>query len=477
MNMEQMSWMQGLFNGVSKMQKKVQNLKYIFEPKSIAIIGASEKPGKLGTIILKNLIDGSFTGKIYAVNPKYEKIFELKCFSDVTKIKEKIDCAIIVTPAEVVPKILEQCAKKKIPGIVLLTSGFAEAGKIELEEEVRKISNKNSIAIIGANCLGIYNPYTRIDSVFLPMYKLERPRPGNISFITQSGGVGSAIIDIAAHYGVGIAKFISYGNATSIDESDLLEYLELDKKTKTIIAYIEGLKDGRRFFEVIRRINKKKPVIILKAGKHTKGAKAALSHTGNIAGSAMAYTAAFRQARIVEANDLEELFDFVKMFSQPLPKGGRLAIITNGGGPGILATDAAEDINLTLADFEENSRVEIKKILPDYGGVNNPLDLIAEADADVYEKAIEILMQDKNVDLICIIVLPQTPAIDERILKVLIKASDDRRKPIAVVCIGGTYADSFRRYLEGSGVPTYAYPIQAIKAIKKLIEYARFRRG
>ncbi|MEK6982730.1 MAG: CoA-binding protein [Candidatus Micrarchaeota archaeon] len=458
------------------MQKKVQNLKFIFEPRNIAIIGASEKPGKLGTIILKNLIDGSFAGKVYPVNPKHNKIFKQKCFSDVTKIKDRVDCAIIVTPAETVPAILNQCAKKKIPGVVLLTSGFAEAGRNDLEEEVRKIANKNNIAIIGANCLGVYNPYNRVDSVFLPMYKLERPRPGDISFITQSGGVGSTIIDTAAHYGVGIAKFVSYGNATNIDESDLLEYLEQDKKTKAIIAYIEGVKDGRRFFETIKRVNKKKPVIILKAGKHSKSAKAALSHTGNIAGSAMAYTAAFRQAKVIEAQNLEELFDFVRMFSQPLPNGNKIAIVTNGGGPGILATDNAEEIGLPLADFEEKSKLELKKILPDYGSVNNPLDLIAEADSSAYEKSIEILMQDKNVDAICIIMLPQTPAIDERILKVLIKASDDRRKPIAVVCIGGNYADSFRRYLEGSGVPAYAYPLQAIKAISKLAEYAKFRK-
>ncbi len=452
-----------------------KNLKFIFEPRSVAIVGASENPDKLGSVVLKNFIDGGFSGKVFPVNPKYGKILGKQCHPSVLSIKESIDTVIIATPAQTAPQIAGECAKKGVKGIVLLSGGFSEVGNFELENQVKAICEKSGIALVGPNCLGVLNPHRRVDSIFMPFYKFERPPPGSIAFVTQSGGVGSTIVDLAASYGIGISKFVSYGNAAVLSEADYLEYLSRDKATKTIILYIEGAKDGRRLFEALKKTNSKKPVVVLKAGRGKKAGEAARSHTGNISGSYLAYHAAFRQAKVIEAESLEELFDFVKAFNQTPPKGRRVGVITNGGGIGVLTADAIEKEGLELAVLENKTMKAAKKILPIYGNPGNPLDLIADAEVDKYEKSIEAFMQDANVDIIIIDVLFQVPPIDERLLKVLIRASDDRRKPIAVVAMGGSYTERQRKMLESNGVPTYCDPLDAVRALKKLAEYAQYR--
>ncbi len=458
-------------------KNQIKNLKFIFEPKSIALVGASPIPNKVSNVIFKSLTEGNFQGEFYPVNPKYPDIHGLMCFPNISSIKKKIDCVIIATPAATVPAILLECANLKIKGVVLVTAGFSEAGVegAALEKQIKEICDKNEIALIGPNCLGTLNPSTGADSVFLPMYKLERPKSGNIAFITQSGAVGSTIIDVSAYHGIGISKFISYGNATVLDEVDLLEYLEQDSKTKVIVAYIEGAKRGREMFEVMKRVNKKKPIIVLKAGKFAKSAQAAKSHTGNIAGSYLAYHAAFRQAKVVEAEGLEDLFDFMKIFSQPLAKGNRIAVMTNGGGMGVLTADAIDQIGLEFANFSEETKIKLKEILPSFGNVANPLDLIAEADADKYQKGIEIMMNDPGIDALLIITLFQTPPMDERVLNVLVKFSDDKRKPIACIMLGGAYTTNYQRYLDKYKVPSYNSPIAAVKTMKKFVEYSKFR--
>ncbi len=460
-------------------KEQIKNLKYVFEPKSIALFGASPTPNKVSNVILKTLIEGGFPGKLYPLNPKYEQVAGIKCYPDLNAVKKQVDCAIIATPAATVPEILKQCVAWNVKGIVLITAGFSEAGEEgkKLENEVKAICDKNNVALIGPNCLGVHNPATRIDSIFLPIYKLQRPKPGNIAFITQSGAIGSTIVDLAAYNGIGISKFVSYGNAAVIDEVDLLEYLENDPKTKTIVAYIEGAKDGRRLYETMKRINKKKPIIALKAGKFARSGEAAKSHTGNIAGSYLAYRAAFKQAKVVEADSIEDLFDFMKMFSQPLPKGNKIAVVTNGGGMGVLTADSIELNELPFASFSEVTKQELKKILPDFGNVGNPLDLIAEADAEKYARAIELFMQDDNVDVIIVIALLQTPPMDERVLNILIKASDERKKPIAVISLGGEYTENYQRHLNMYDVPSYSSPNAAIKTMKKLIEYSNYRKS
>jgi acetyl coenzyme A synthetase (ADP forming)-like protein len=457
------------------MEKKVQNLKYIFNPKSVAIVGASGTPNKIGNVLLKNFIDSKYQGRIYPVNPKYEELLGLRCYARIGDIQGKVDCVIVATPAETVPDIIDECAAKKAGGVVVLSGGFEEVKRDDLARRIKETAEKVGMPIVGPNCLGIFNPYSKVDSIFLPVYKLERPKPGGIAFVTQSGAVGSTVTDLAAYYGMGLSKFISYGNGTVLDESDYLEYLMNDDETEVIILYMEGAKDGRKLLETMKKVNKKKPIIALKAGRGTGGQAAARSHTGNIAGSYLAYNAAFRQAKVTEADGIIEVFDFVKIFNQPRPGGNRIGVITNGGGIGVLTTDYIESEGLQLAKFSEDTKKELAKILPAYGTVNNPLDLVADAGVEAYGKAIEAMMKDPNIDALIIVVLTQTPPIDERIIHVLSKASDDRRKPIATISIGGTYTEAYRKILEGKGVPSYNSPRAAAKAIERLVTYSRYQ--
>ena len=457
------------------MDEKLKKLNRVFRPQSVAIVGGSPVPNKIGNVLMKNFLDSRFMGKLYAVNPKYEEVLGVPCYPSVLKIPGSVDCVIVATPAETVPQIIEDCGKKKVGGVIVLSGGFEEVGRQDLADALKKISERYTLPIIGPNCLGIFDPYTRVDSVFLPMFKLQRPGPGDIAFITQSGAVGSTVLDLSAHYGMGVSKFISYGNGTVLDECDMLEFLENDKETKIIILYLEGVKDGKRLLEWMKRVNPKKPIVALKAGKGSGAMKAARSHTGNLAGNYMAYKAAFRQAKVTEADGLDELFDFVKIFNQPLPKGRNVGVITNGGGMGVLTADAIEDQGLGLAEYSEESKAAIKQILPSYGNVGNPLDLVADSGVDAYKKAIDVMQNDPNIHALAIIVLTQTPPIDERIIGVLTEASDDRRKPVVTISVGGDYTDNYRRALESRGVPSFGSPLSAIKALKRLTDYAEWK--
>jgi acetyl coenzyme A synthetase (ADP forming)-like protein len=456
------------------MEKILRNLDRVFKPKSVAIVGASATANKIGNVLLKNFIDARYEGKIYPVNPKYPKLLGFKCYPTVNDIPGKVDCVIVATPAETVPLVVEECARKKVGGVIILSGGFEEVKRDDLAAKIKEIAEKNDLPVVGPNCLGVFNPYTKVDSVFLPTYKLQRPAAGNIAFITQSGAVGSTVMDLAAYYGLGISKFISYGNSTVLDEADYLEYLMHDEETETIILYMEGAKNGRKLYEIMKKINKVKPIIALKAGRASGGQAAARSHTGNIAGSYLAYQAAFKQAKVTEANTLEEVFEFVKIFNQPLPKGNRVAVITNGGGVGVLTADSIEAEGLALAQFSEETKKGLAAILPPYGNVANPLDLVADAGVEAYGKAIDLMMADKNIDALLIIVLIQTPPIDERIIHVLTKASDCKDKPIATISIGGAYTEAYRKILEGKGVPSYGSPNSAVKAMQRLMTYARY---
>ena len=452
--------------------KKVKNLDAVFNPQSIAVVGASREPNKIGHVIVKNFVDGGFAGKVYPVNPSAEEILGLRSYRSVLEIKGKVDSAVIAVPAAAVPEVLEECGKKGIGGVVLITSGFSEVGNVEAENRIAEIANKYGMALIGPNCMGVITPASRVDSVFLPIYKLGRPRVGGISFISQSGAVGGCIVDLAARAGIGMSKFVSYGNAAVIDECDLLEYLALDKSTDIIVAYLEGVKDGRRFLEVARKITRRKPVVVIKAGKSAEGAKAALSHTGSLAGSSEAYKAAFRQANVIEAQTLEQLFDFAKIFDQVLPCGGRVGIITNGGGMGVLATDSLEEEGLSLAPLSEETKKAMLGSLPSYTNVRNPLDISGDADSHRYEVALNAMMKDGNVDIILLIILFQTAGIDSSVVNIAIRASDQRKKPVIAVCTGGEYTEMHKRILESYGVPTYASPSSAMRAVSRFLAYA-----
>ncbi len=456
------------------MRKDIANLRYVFNPKSIAIIGASDNPAKLGNVILKNLVDGGYEGEIYPINPKYTELLGLKCHPNIKKIKGKVDLAIFAVPSKIVPAIADDCGKNGVKGIVVLSAGFGEVGNVELEEKLKKVVLKYNMAMIGPNCLGVMNPEKRVDSIFFPFYKFGRPKVGEISLITQSGAVGSCIADLAAYYGVGFAKFASYGNGTTINDADLLEYFGADPKTEQILLYLEGTKDGAKLLEMLEKINKKKPVIVLKAGKSKAAGEAAMSHTGNLAGNYMAYQAAFRQSKAIEVDSVVDLFYVANMFSQARPKGKKVAVLTDGGGLGVLTADSLEEEGLEVVKFNKETTKKLKKVLPEYVNVVNPLDIVADSGTDTYQKSLRILMEDKEIDSIIVIILFQAPAVDSRIIDILVKESDKKKKPIIVVAVGGEYTKENRRVLDSYGIPTYGSPSSAVKTLKRFTEYSLF---
>ncbi len=448
------------------------DLNKFFKAKNIAIVGVSKDPKKLGHVIFRNLIDGNFQGNIFLVNPNANLILNKKVYKNLISIEDEIDLAIIAVPAKIVPQIIKDCGKKKIQNVVIISSGFKEIGKEKLENEVKDLLDKFKIKCCGTNCLGVFDSSTRLDSLFLPRYRLKRPKPGGISFISQSGAVGSAILDLATTQNYGISKFISYGNATNLDESDFLEYLGEDKETKVICMYIEGVKDGQKFLKIAKRISKIKPIIAIKAGITKEGSKAAISHTGALAGESEVYFAAFKQANINRAASLEEVFNFARILEKTIqPRGNKIQIITNGGGYGILTTDAVIKNNLNLAGLDKKTISSLKKQFPELVVVSNPMDLIGDATTERYRIAIEACLNDNNVDILLLIVLYQTPLIDTSILDIITEFNDLKKKPIIVVSTGGEFTDVLKRSLEDNGIANFTFPEEAVKSIKALVDY------
>ena len=452
------------------MEKKVKRLKYVFYPRSIAIVGASRNPMKIGHTILRNFVEGGYDGKIYPINPKADRILGIKAYPSLSKVGRRIDNVIVAVPAKFVPSIVKEMADLSIPSGVIISGGFSEVGRADLEEKVRRIAEEDQMAIIGPNCMGVLNPEHRVDSIFLPIYKTGRPVVGNTSFISQSGAIGGIILDLAATYGVGMAKFVSYGNAAVINEIHLLQFLASDKRTEKIVMYMESSTDGRRLYETLRRITPRKPVVILKGGKTRAASQAAKSHTGKLAGDYLGYRAAFRQSNSIEAETFDDLFNIVKAISQKRV-GPRVAILTNGGGMGVITVDALQQYKLQLAQFSEETLTYLQENLPDYASIGNPLDIIGDADAHRYEIGLNALIKDKNVDSIIVITLFQTVNLDSRVVSALVRAAQTTNKFIAVVAAGGTYTELHKKILDSYGVPTYSDPYDAVRVIHRLLNY------
>ncbi|NOZ82066.1 MAG: CoA-binding protein [Candidatus Micrarchaeota archaeon] len=432
-----------------------------FNPESVAVIGASRRPGKVGHAILESL-KKSFPGKIYPVNPEAVEILGLKAYPSVLDIKEKIDLAVICVPAEKVLSVLKECKKKKIKAVIIISSGFSEIGR-KKEEEKLKIPG---LRIIGPNCVGVFDAYSGVDTLFMPHTRLQRPGKGGISFITQSGAFGSAILDVAAHYGTGVSKFVSIGNRVDVNEIELMKFLDGDPNTRCIALYLESVSDGRKFIETVKKL--KKPVVCLKAGKSKTGVKAVSSHTGSLAGSYRIYSSVFKQLNIVEAKTTEELIDFSKALSmQPKMKSKRIAIVTDGGGFGIVATDEAEKLGLELPEFSGRTVKKLREFLPEYATPSNPLDLTGDSDSERYRLALEAVFSDPNIDGVVVIALLQIATLDESIVDVLIEAKV-HGKPFVVCATGGSYTLSVARRLESFGIPVYPTPERAVRAINVL---------
>ncbi len=451
----------------------MRDLNRFFKPQSVAIVGASRNPAKVGHVILKNLIDGGFKGGIFPVNPEADNILGLRVYTSLLKIEEVVDLAVISVPSEIVLDVIEDCKKKKIKDVLIITSGFGEIGNVELEKKLKTKLDAYGINCIGVNCLGVFDAYHNFDTLFLPRYRLTRPKPGGISFICQSGAIGSAILDIASTSGYKFSKFVSYGNATQIDESDLLEYLENDETTKVVCLYVEGIKNGEKFFQALSKVTLKKPVIVLKGGLTDDGKRATMSHTGSLAGDSAVFFGVLEQTNAIRANSLEEMFHIAALVEKGVQFGSnKLQIITNGGGYGILSTDSiASSKHIKLATLSSNSINEIKKFAPKYMNVGNPLDLLGDATTERYKRAIEVCISDSGVDGLMVIALYQTPLLTTEIVEIISEAHNNSKKPIIVVSTGGEFTDLLSRSLRERGLPVFSYPDEAITALDKLIAY------
>lgn len=436
-----------------------------FYPKNVAVIGASHEERKIGHVIFKNLLE-KFKGKVYPVNPKTEPILGQKVYPSVLDIEEEIDLAIIAVNASSVPKVLEECGKKGIKNVVIISSGFSETGSLEgkkAEEKIKEIAKAYGIRIIGPNTIGIFNSENGLDATFFLEKDVKKPKEGCISFFTQSGTIGILTLDILAKENIGIAKLVSYGNALDVNEADLIEYFSTDEKTKVIAGFIESVRNGRKFLEVLRK--NKKPIVLLKGGKTSFGARATSSHTASLAGDYKVYSNVFKQFNVIEAETWEDLIDYLKILSTgKIAKGKRLAIITNAGGFGVLASDYAFRLGLELPEPSEKLKEEMKKYLPLYASVRNPIDITADADIERYEKILRILDESEEFDMLLIVVLIQTPMLDERIVDVL----KDVKKPFAV-CMSGSKAEEIRKNLR-LFLPIYESPERAVKALKVISE-------
>lgn len=461
------------------MDKKVKmDLGPMLKPKSVAIIGASNNPEKVGHVILNNYIEGGFQGKIYPINKDADMVMNIKAYKSVLEVKAEIDLAVIAVPAPIVPKVLEECGKAKVKTVVVVSGGFAEVGNVELQEKITRIAKKYKMPMLGPNCLGVMDPRSRSDTMFLPTYKLSKPKVGGVSFVSQSGAVGSTVLDLIAKEGFGLSKFLSYGNAAHVDEVDILEYLANDKETEVVIIYLEGAKRGREFFEIGKKISKIKPVVIIKGGTTQAGAAAAHSHTASLAGSSAAYEAVFRQCGFSIAKDLDDLLYFGKAFAtEPMPLGNRVAIITNGGGTGVLTTDAVFNAGLKMAELSKKTQKALKKVMPMTVNVRNPLDLVGDADEKRYDAALSIVAQDKNIDMMIVIALFQTPGGNESLSGRLVEFKKSTTKPMVVISAGSKYTEERKDFMESEGLPVYDSPTAAANSLAELLKYANYRKG
>lgn len=441
-----------------------------FNPKSIAIIGASRTPGKVGHDILKNIIQYGYDGTVYPINPDAPEILGKKSYSSILNVPDKIDLAVVIVPSRNVIEIIEQCGDKKIDSAIVITTGFKESGiegaKIE-SELVRKASDYG-IRFIGPNCLGVIDTHSKMNASFAA----GMPSRGGIGFFSQSGALCLAVLDRALPDGIGFSKFISMGNKADISDTDIMLALAEDENTKVILGYIEGLSDGRRFMEVAAGISKKKPLIILKSGITSSGAKAASSHTGALAGREAAFDSAFRQSGIIRAHTINELFNYAIAFAnQPLPKGPNTVIVTNSGGPGILAADACDKSDLQLNPLPKDIVDELRTFLPPAASFYNPVDILGDSGADRYEKALTTILKDERING-AIVLLTPTAVIDvEEAARAVVNVSRLIDRPILASFMGKQRVEPGTKALMKYGVPNYSYPEEAVLSLNAMYRY------
>ncbi|MFC1782063.1 acetate--CoA ligase family protein [Planctomycetota bacterium] len=448
-------------------------LKTLLSPKSIAVIGASRRTGKVGHEIVANLIKGGYEGMIIPVNPSAEEILGLKCFPDLSKCDGEIDLSVIAVPTKGVLTAVESSAAAGAKAIAVITAGFREVGTegLELEEQIARYCKSKQVRLLGPNCLGLINSHHKMNASFAS----KMPKPGNISIFTQSGALATAILDWSAASRLGLGKLISIGNKADLNENDFLTALSQDDQTKVIVGYLESILCGDDFIKAAEAASSRKPVVILKAGTTAAGSKAASSHTGSLTGADIAYGAAFKRAGIIRAETFEALFDYAMAFSmQPLPKGERVAIITNAGGPGIMAVDAVENLGLKAAILNDQIARALKDKLPAAASVGNPIDVLGDAAPDRFVTAVNAAQDDNDIDAIIVILAPQAitkPAQTAQALTDCLR----HEKPVLACFMGGEDVMTARELLVAANLPNYTSPERAVATLKAMCEYVAWR--
>ncbi len=449
-------------------------LNSIFRPQSVAIIGASRTPGKVGHILTKNILESNFEGKIWPINPKANEILGLKCHETILDVPEEIDLAIIAIPAYSVIQVAEECGKKGVKALVVVSAGFKEIGSkgAILEKKLVEIGKKYNMRIQGPNCLGIINTATPLNLSFAA----AMPKQGRIGFISQSGALGTAVLDWVLQEEMGFHSFISLGNKADLDEIDFIEAMGEEKNISVILLYLESIENGRKFIDVATKVVEKKPIIILKGGTSSAGARAAGSHTGALVGSYLAYKTAFDKAGILLVDSVEELFNNAIAFSyQPIPKTEGVAIVTNAGGPGILATDLSERLNLRVANLSSETQNQLRNGLPEAASTGNPVDVLGDAKEDRYTFAIEKVLRDNYVGSLLVILTPQAMTESMSTAESLVRVHKQfNEKPIVAVFMGGEGVEEAQKYLNRNGIPCFDFPDKGMKTLSALYEYARY---
>ena len=439
------------------------------EPRSIAVIGASRNPNKVGSAILKNLILG-FRGQIYPINNQTDELQSLKAYKSVLNVKDNIDIAVISVPAESVLKVLKECEKKKISLAIIVSAGFSEVGGegAKMEKEIRSFLNKAKIRVVGPNCLGIINTDPPFNATFIdPSSKVLK---GAAGFISQSGAILSAVVDDASMNNIGFSKIFSIGNAIDLDEADIMDALKNDEKTKIMAIYLEGLKDAKKFMKSVTEFSKNKPILALKGGKFDSTASAVASHTGSLAGNYKAYELAFNKAGVISVNNIDDLFNLMRDTPTLKIESKEIIIITNAGGGGVVTADHINQAGLELAQFDQKTTSDLKSALPPEANIHNPVDIVGDATPDRYKDTLNILTKLKKP--IIVIFSPQEMSMPIETAKEIYEAHlRNPAIPILSVFLGGTRVERARRYLLEKGMPIYSYPNEAVDVIKGVYTY------
>jgi len=457
------------------MHPMFESLEHILQPRSVAVVGASRRAGSIGAEVFRNLVNTGFTGPVYPVNQSAQVVQEVRAFESLLQIPGDVDLAVIVVPKDKVLAVVDDCITKGVKGIVVLTAGFGELGVDgrALQDQVRARVLSHGIRMIGPNCLGVLNthPDVQLNATFAPNW----PPRGNVAIASQSGAVGLALLDYARHLGIGISQFVSMGNKVDVSGNDLIEYWEQDDETRVIALYLESLGNPKRFMQLAGRVSRTKPIVVVKSGRTEAGARAAASHTGALAGMDIAVDALFYQAGVLRTDTAEELFDLVTLLSnQPVPKGNRVAILTNAGGPGIMASDACETRGLTMAKLTDETVTTLRAVLPPEAAVNNPVDMIASAPAKSYEQCLQTLLADEGVDVVLVLFVPPLVTDAVSVSESICRAVNGTEKTVLVCLLGTDAVHGGEALLRAAHVPTYRFPEAAIVALASAVRYRHF---